>query len=401
MRRSCHVFKLLSLGLVVVLTYQACGDFVPTSLDKLANPDLLVAKGCDDILIDEFERGFHSFTRRDSTCLACHSTGSFAPAFASQSLSFAFQVFSDIGAEAISKNAVSPTHNPPFTGSQNEPEVGELKEKWNLAVAEFNQCQDNDSVPDLVTVPPVTTVSKTDPTIATASGTVWKTLTWTLDTETIPLRGDLPVQISVEIQTALINGATVGYALRNPKGNVTSGQSKYRIKGFYILFNDDLFEDATTYRNMNAVVCPGAPVNLALSGNSQLMVIDKNQADDRFALEFTSIETLTPEESQTAVCGFTVEEAPTEPVAPANVTFTQLVSTDPKLGIFKSNCFSCHQGGTASGGLDLSSYGAAKAAAATILRRVNDSTNPMPTSGLMDPYSRSVVESWVNAGMPQ
>jgi hypothetical protein len=84
---------------------------------------------------------------------------------------------------------------------------------------------------------------------------------------------------------------------------------------------------------------------------------------------------------------------------PANapVTFTQLISNDPILGVFANNCLQCHNRGI----LPLNDYQKAKANANKILARINSSTDPMPPSGQITPAEIDVVRRWVNGGTRQ
>ncbi|WP_413293677.1 hypothetical protein ACLSU7_01095 [Bdellovibrio sp. HCB185ZH] len=89
---------------------------------------------------------------------------------------------------------------------------------------------------------------------------------------------------------------------------------------------------------------------------------------------------------------------PTPSPTPATVTFTQLASSG---GVFATSCFACHKAGSASAGLDLTNYSQAKAAASKIKSRMNNSSKPMPTSGLLPQAQRTLVDNWIAAGTPQ
>jgi hypothetical protein len=208
-----------------------------------------------------------------------------------------------------------------------------------------------------------------------------------------------PLKLTLEAQVAKVNGVEVGYALRNPTMSLTSGSDKYRVRGLYFYANDKFFDTATVYRSIDAVICPGTPFNMApiATGNAQILVFSRLASSDKFAVHFDSIQRADPSEP----CGSASVISNPVDNTPATVTFTQLLSTDANLGIFKSRCISCHSGESASAGLDLTNYSAAKAKTTKIVNRINDSNSPMPPAGLMSSSSRAIIEKWIAIGAPQ
>jgi len=94
----------------------------------------------------------------------------------------------------------------------------------------------------------------------------------------------------------------------------------------------------------------------------------------------------------------TATPVPTPAPTPVVMTYTQLTATG---GLLRNNCFGCHGAANPSGGLDLTNYTAAKAAAQQIRFRVNSAANPMPPSGLLLSEQRDAINAWVDAGAPQ
>lgn len=63
-------------------------------------------------------------------------------------------------------------------------------------------------------------------------------------------------------------------------------------------------------------------------------------------------------------------------------------------------CTTCHSGSAPSANLDLSSYNNVKAAteSGSLLDRINNSSNPMPPSGLLSEERRTLLEDWASGG---
>lgn len=349
---------------------------------------------CEDQLYAKFGSGYYVFLKNN--CASCHNGDHEAPAFASKNSMMSYQVFKDKGYQLVSTNAVSASHNPPYTGTHNSGTISSLKKEWETAVSSWMECKGG-SVVDKSVV----TAYKTNAAIVTnkATASYWGSFAWNMSTAAdMPANSaKFPLSVSVEAQVAMVGGNQVGYAVRNPTMSLTTGTAKYRVKGLFFYVNDKLLDSATVYRNIDAVICAGMPVNLAPVGNAQLLVLSNIKTTDKFALQFTSIEKV----DASAKCGTTSTETVPVDNTPATVSFTQLVSADPKLGVFKSQCMGCHSGASARAGLDLSNYTAAKAKASVILTRINDAGSPMPTSGLMSSAMRAVVEKWVSTGAPK
>lgn len=418
--KKFQVLKVLGAvtgGFVLVVAFQNCaqslgeGFQINTESVKLVNQssvdagqdsdvdgdsgvELSTGDLCEDQLFAKFGSGYYTFLKNN--CASCHNGEHEAPAFASKNSLLSYQVFKDKGYLSISNNAVSDTHNPPYTGSHHNGTVSSLKQEWEGAQAAYLSCKGA-----ITEDKSVVTANKVNAAIVTnkANSALWTKLEWNMGVAAeMPTKSLLyPLKMSVEVQVAKVSGVEVGYAVRNPIMAITSGTAKYRVKGLFFYVNDKLLDSATVYRSINAVICPGTALNLAPVGNAQLLVLPATKTTDKFALQFTSIE----KAESTATCGTgSTETAPIDQ-APAVVTFQNLVGTDAKLNVFRSQCMSCHQGASASGGLDLSSYTASKAKAAAILRRINDANNPMPRNGLMSSSMRAIVEKWVTTGTPE
>lgn len=68
--------------------------------------------------------------------------------------------------------------------------------------------------------------------------------------------------------------------------------------------------------------------------------------------------------------------------------------------IISNNCLSCHSGSSPQGNLLLENYNQVRSTSenGTLIQRINDVSNPMPTSGLMPASTRALFDEWVQNG---
>ena len=68
--------------------------------------------------------------------------------------------------------------------------------------------------------------------------------------------------------------------------------------------------------------------------------------------------------------------------------------------VISQNCIVCHSGNNPNGNLRLENYNQVRNASenGTLIPRINDAANPMPTSGLMSVSTRALFDEWVNNG---
>jgi uncharacterized membrane protein len=70
--------------------------------------------------------------------------------------------------------------------------------------------------------------------------------------------------------------------------------------------------------------------------------------------------------------------------------------------IINNNCTSCHGSPTTNGApMSLTTYSLVKSAVETrgLIDRINNTSNPMPQSGLMTQATRDLIQQWVNDGL--
>ena len=96
--------------------------------------------------------------------------------------------------------------------------------------------------------------------------------------------------------------------------------------------------------------------------------------------------------------GFIPEDGitPTPPTNPGGtVTYQTHISA-----VISNSCISCHGGSNPQGNLLLENYNQVRNSAenGTLLQRINDAADPMPTSGLLPAQTRALFDEWVQNG---
>jgi len=88
---------------------------------------------------------------------------------------------------------------------------------------------------------------------------------------------------------------------------------------------------------------------------------------------------------------------------PEEVITEEVVYDSDVENIMTNYCITCHGGTSPSASLLLNNYADVKAAGESgkLIDRMNNSSNPMPPSGLISSEERSKIEKWVSDGFPK
>ena len=88
-----------------------------------------------------------------------------------------------------------------------------------------------------------------------------------------------------------------------------------------------------------------------------------------------------------------IDEATTIPTEP--ITYEAHISP-----VISSRCINCHSGSNPQGDLILETYNQVRNSVenGTLIQRINDPADPMPTTGLMPTSTRALFDEWVNNG---
>jgi Predicted solute binding protein len=381
---------------ILLVAFNNCGEgFI---MQEMSSTDamFLSGKACDEQLMKVYQSTYHGFLNK--TCQNCHISGPGIGTFASENVKVSYNSFMSIGSEKISSHAVSDTHKPPYTGSQNTAAINSYKTTWAAAQEGYASCVaqngggGDDGGTDNLPKNVVRSIAKQVP--ANLSTTFQK-LEFDLDAQTT---NKVPLVAGIELRVAVLNGVTQGYEFRNPTLRLKAANSgAHNARALNIVINNILQTDITTYVNIDSNVDSTTAVNLA--PNAGLAWSVRTPAStDTMALEFQNISATTVT-TPTTPTDPTTPTTPTDPTTPTPTaqTYTQLIASNGVLGRY---CVSCH-GNNGSGGLNLLVYNNAKNAAANIKARMNNANNPMPTSGLVPQAQRDIIDAWVAAGAPQ
>ncbi len=87
------------------------------------------------------------------------------------------------------------------------------------------------------------------------------------------------------------------------------------------------------------------------------------------------------------------ETSPSSPPPINTNEITYELNVEP---IISRECKGCHSGSSASAGLRLENYNQVRSSTENgdLLERINDISNPMPQSGLMNQSNRDIIENW-------
>lgn len=346
-------------------------------------------ESCEDALLNVYKATYHPFLSQ--TCNSCHVVGGGGSGtFAVRDPLDSYSAFVGKNLDLINSQSVG-SHRPPYTGPHNASRVTEISEHWATAQTAYASClAEEGGGPGAISV-----IKTTAKKVAANLGTTYTRMEWDLETQS---NGKVPLVAGIEIRRATISGETRGYEFRGPTLRLKSAAAgAYTVKGLYLSINGQLRTEMSTYRSVQATISSTTNVNLAPDSGSALAALVPASSDE-IALEFQYL-------NRGSGGGTTPPPTPsaTPPPSPSAtpigvVTYASLAANG---GIFAESCFSCHSSGNARGGLDLTSYSAARTAAQNIKSRINNDANPMPTGGLLPQDQRDRIDAWVDQGAPQ
>ena len=245
LKRSLKINLWIMIASILVIVFNNCGETFMISNQASQKPiDDDLNRTCEEKQLLQFEKTYYSFLRRN--CVGCHISGGIGNGnFADEDPTTAFKAFASRGYEKISAQALNDNHKPPFTGSQNAPEIEIIKPTWIRAESDFIQCLIDDGRPPKVSEA-AKLVSKAIP---QPLAKTFVTMTWNLETES-SLKA--PLIFTVEIRQAEVGGSVRGYEFRNPTLKLKeSSLAHYRVRALALYFNEQLHRDVSTYINLD------------------------------------------------------------------------------------------------------------------------------------------------------
>jgi hypothetical protein len=380
MRTSVRNFILGSV--VTAVLYNNC------SAVHERDASLSSMEACSVMLKDEFVRGYHPFLKNH--CASCHAHGGFGNgAFADSDINLAFDSFNVRGNNLVSRRALDPQHQPPFTGAQHSDVLADLEGPWNSMRVQVDQCIsaaggtiDDNYGDGIVPEDPIPTEGTVTTFIklleASASS---RTLTWNLGTEIaqpagLSLEG---AEFSIDVVSHTTSSGDKTYIFSSPR--LRAGDDSLHMMYIGFIINNRLVSDATSFHVVNRRVPAGATRD---AGVGSIAIPFDIRSTDTVSITFGKL----------------------DPIDFNPPTFAELISPT---GVFGQNCLSCHDGesGNPDGNFDISSRDAVLRRLmvapyspnnSEIFKRMNEATSPMPPTGLLpDPQITQVLQ-WIQDG---
>lgn len=404
--RWLRLFKsVLAVGLLALslFLYQNCGVPLHTNVTESFS---LLSGSCESNLMNAFGTTYYSAFK--AKCSQCHQNGPGVGAFANKDFPTAFNGFMSLGRARVERNFLNPGHQPEITGDMNQPLVDRSQNVWTQAEAEFQKCSKDGGSTTVLPGSEIVTLGKINSTIlqnATRSNS-WVKLDYDLENEmTSPSnKGKFLLSFSIEVRVAMMNGQMRGYEFRNPTVRLKpTATTPFRLNKILISINQVILYDVTTYEDLSSLVVSMSDFNLAPNASLALAVRSSVKATDSFAIAFGSItQEMGPigGDPGGGTTGGGSTGGPTGPTLPASITHAELLSTNSNINVFRRICMNCHNSSNMNGGLDVTNYDSAKSKITIMLQRINDNTNPMPPTGLLNQFDRDLIDLWQKSGTP-
>lgn len=382
------------LVLTVVVGYNGCGE---SGFNAVYMTDLSSISGvksqCDAQLMQTYSTTY--FPLLSTNCNRCHSDSQ-----GSTDLATSYQTFMQKGATLINYQA---THPHSDNGIDLTTQIAAIQPTWTTANSSYMTCLASTPVDpggSNGSAQSLKLVSKVIPNITNtiAKNGTFVSVQWDVSTEDAAAsqNGQFNAIFTVDVRYSLQSGVPVGLEFKNPRMHLKATGTAITLDGLN-LYLDGVYQDrVTTWLSLSGVsVGSTTDVSLAPGTANALAYYPQVSAGTMVSFEFENIGLVG------ATTTTTTTTMPAGGGSGTAVTFTQLISTDPTLGVLKNSCLSCHSGPTPASGVDLSNYTVAVSKASDIQSRMNNAGSPMPPSGLVPQAERDVVNRWISGGTPQ
>lgn len=378
-----EIFKFLlgiTLSLFCVLSYQNCSKLEVDSNNAL----FLSAVGNCELAPMVFEQVYQEFLQTE--CGVCHkANGSGNGEFGDTDLMLAFNAFSLRGSVVITERALNPNHQAGITGLHHKDRLDEINKRWG----DWDSCLQS-SKSESPAIDGADSLKLQDKYIL--AGKNKKELEWDLGEDSSnPNYKDIKFKISVSLYET--SDGLLSYEFSNPR--ILTQENAIFIGGIEFYINQQLISSATTLKFLKLPIASNQ--NIQLVSISNVIEMSDIRSQDQISFKINNIKIID-------------DFDPTNPPDVGNggpiVTqkYSDLIANN---GVFKLYCISCHNNSKADGGLDMTNYNqlinegyivANDVQSSSLLRRMKDSNNPMPRSGVLDEELIKKVESWVLDG---
>ena len=250
---------------------------------------------CDQDLKLLYQNGYYQFAR--TNCVGCHQNGPGKGRFASVRLEDAFADFSQTGYAKVSDNAISTSHNPPYSGPQHVQTINQLRVEWQQGLTEYSKCsgkappEDQTNWQDLMSLE---TVQKAVPSNLNFGDT--GRISWTVNsdifarTSSATLPNLAGASFSIRIGKYKTSGGQPYYTFSEPR--LFGSSSDALVKKIQIKVNGRLLNYPTTFRYLETGIRAGALENNAnsLLSTGSLVAAGLLSNADQVSVAFESIE---------------------------------------------------------------------------------------------------------------
>lgn len=215
---------------------------------------------CEQDLKNLYARGWQTFLK--TNCAICHSNGPGKGRFANSDLDIAYADFMQIGFTKVSGNAVSPTHNPPYSGVQNTEAVNSLKVEWQTGLIENAKCTGSTADLPQETQAEKITLKTSEQVIGLNADGDKKVITWTINSDLTRVKGtdalpNIPGgKISITVTRLKNSAGATYYDFSVP--TLYGASVDTRVQGIFINMNGFLLGYPTTFSYVDKSIRMGS-----------------------------------------------------------------------------------------------------------------------------------------------
>lgn len=237
----------------------------PSSAANSTNPTNINGTLCEQDIKNLYARGWQKFLI--TNCQTCHSNGPGKGRFAHADTNIAYAEFEEVGYVKISNNAISTSHNPPYTGIQHTQAVNDLKLEWQMGLQDYAKCTGTDTTVTQESQASKITLKSTAQTIGLANDGDKQVFTWTINSDLTRIAGSeaLPNipngKFSITVNRYKNSSGFTYYTFTSP--TIHGATVDTHIEGIFIRLNGLLLNYPTTFSYINTNVRSGTANDLS------------------------------------------------------------------------------------------------------------------------------------------
>jgi hypothetical protein len=263
-----------------------------SAADEVFSATGLTGTLCEQDLKNLYSRGWQKFL--NTNCTTCHSNGPGKGRFANSNVNAAFADFMQVGYIKVSSNAINPSHNPPYSGTQHVQQVNELKLEWLKGLQDNAICTgDTSSLPQETQMEKIT-LKTTQQALGLLKDGAKKVVTWTLNSDLSRIKGDevLPNipggKISMTVTRLTNAGGFTYYTFSAPTFYGSAVDA--RIQGIFVNINGFSLNYPTTFSFIDKSIRKGSGNDLSGLISTGTLVAPKVISEgDTISLSFINI----------------------------------------------------------------------------------------------------------------